>query len=240
MSTATFAKPEAAPKPTTANFGRVAEILEPRLTEQKYNDDGSPKPRYINQEIRIEGYGASDSLRVYLLYRQEWLTPGFRPNELKKCQNGEGLFRMYGQNIAMRENDKGDVSNLQGLVGCDPKKFDELAGAILNLPQIPLDEEQTVFGPSTDDVKAVLQHYLIDEGYGSKLIYTIRQRKEKSDQIDPETGRPVWENTKYTELERWYPAVGEAFEKTLKRLTKRAEKAAEGTFLMRFNGEEAF
>ena len=69
--TATFAKPEAAPKPTTANFGRVVEILEPRLTEQKYNDDGSPKPRYINQEIRIEGYGASDSLRVYLLYRQE-------------------------------------------------------------------------------------------------------------------------------------------------------------------------
>jgi hypothetical protein len=214
---ARFDELEARELPTLACIGRVTKIEEPKAT--KVNEHGI---NYLMIPIHIEGYGASRGTKVNFMFRPEWLKEGFRSRDLAKVEGGKGLLAVYGNNISQ----KGKVSTLKGLVGSVDEEFDALADTLLTLS--PGEEV-----PTGEQVASALQKVLIDEEKGQRIGYVLRQQREKTEDVDPDTGKPIYVLTPYYEVNEFYTPN----EKGRKRQYNRAERTPD-TFKVQFTEDD--
>lgn len=204
----TFAKTQAREIPTQACAGRVASLDAPRLSKQKFDAEGNPKPQYYNQPINIEGFGVANPQKAYFLYRPEWFTPGFNPETFyAEYEGGSALTRVYGNMIANSDQ----LSMLQGLCGGNDANFNTLADAILSLAEAtnPVEEEEEF----VEALAALLTQYLVEEGFGRLVVYTLKQQQEASG-VDAE-GKTIYQRSKFMSVDQWKRAGDEkAVEKT--------------------------
>lgn len=204
----TFVKTQAKEIPTQACAGRVASLDSPRLSKQKYDAEGNPKPQYYNQPINIEAFGLANPQKAYFLYRPEWFTPGFNPETYyAEFEGGSALVRVYGNMIANSDQ----LSMLQGLCGGSEEKFNILADAILALAEqtSPLEQEEAF----VEAFHKLLNKYLVEEGFGRLVVYTLKQQQEVAGH--DADGKPIYQRSKFMSVDQWKRAGDEkAVEKT--------------------------
>jgi len=217
MSTQTsgFAKAEAKALPKLGCIGRVLAVGEARATKSG---------AYEMIPIEIEGYGASRSIKVFFMFRPDWLTPGFDPESLQDFEGGSGLLWNYERNVSQ----KGSVSLLQGLAGGTEEGLDKVAEAIFALPV-----NETTGGPDSDAVADVLSRILVDEGQGNLVGYVLRQQQEKIG-TDPETNKGIYQRTQFYEVANWFTPN----EKGRERIRRSAARATKGSFFVQFTDED--
>jgi hypothetical protein len=211
-----FNKANAQEKPRTAALGRVQAIGEAKVTQSK---------AYMLVKYELQGYGASPNQNGIFLFRPEWLMEGFNPASLEKFDNGKTFEMIYRKNVASREG----MSVLQGLCGGDEQKFDELADRIFALGINDASTEEDVL----EGVRGVLQQFLVDEGNGDKVGYTIGHQMSKTDECD-ENGKPIYVRERFMEIKSWFDPSNE---KAVKGMVKRAAKS-EGKFVIAFTEDE--
>lgn len=209
-----FASASAKKKPTLACIGRVAKVGEPKTTQSGV---------YKQIEIAIEGFGASRPIKTRFMFRSDWFKPDFNPETLLDFEGGKGLYFNYGKNI----DQKGSVSTLKGLVGCDADAFDYLAGEIQKLPGI-----ETEDGPKAEDVADVLRRVLLDEEKGARFGYILGQQSSRSGE-DAE-GNAIYTLEPYYEIKEF----GDGGEKWRERQYKRAKKTTNGSFKVQFTEDD--
>jgi len=210
-----FAAAPAKDLPRLGCIGRVTHV-----EEAKESKSGN----YMVVRIDVEGYGASRSFRNYFLYRPEWLTPTFKPADLKEIEGGDSMLRVYENNISQ----KGSISLLQGLAGGTKEGLDAVATAIFALPA-----DSDTGGPSPEDVTEALRRVLLEEGHGNLIGYVLQQQAEKVG-TDPETGKGIYANTPYYEVANWFVPN----DKGRERVNKSAARATKGTFFVQFTEDD--
>jgi len=216
-----FRKASAQELPLRRGIGYVSSVGEPKLTNGGVTDDGEEKPQYVMCKVEITGINGSRNTSINLMWRPEWLDRNFNPDRAfdglpESVQRS--LEFVYRKNIGSR----GDISNFAGLTGSEDAG-NELAEAILSVEN-PADSEAVV---------EAIRTFLLDEQ--RTIGYTLKQRRTKTDEIDPETGKPVYVAEKQYDLDSFfYPT-----EKEIARLVKSAEKS-NGRVVIDFDPELAF
>lgn len=216
-----FAEPPAGEMPSLVCVGSVTAIADGKVTEVKRDADGDEKPNYQMNIISISGLGAGRSTKVNLLYRPEWLRPGFDLNEqleVLKPSQAKAIRFVYENNLRAPEGSK-IVPVLQGLAG-NRENYAVLANRLLRLDEITL-----------ENVTDVLRTFLIDEGYGEEIGYVLKQKEELTGEKD-ENGRPERRKTAYYEVSKFF----EVTEKNLESWRKSCEKPG-SKYRMTYGGE---
>lgn len=203
-----FALPSAKPMPRLACLGSKIELSEPKVSQSG---------KFIVQPISISGLGAAPRARLSLLYRPEWLQPGFRPNELQHVEGGDALLFVYRRNIAAR----GEVAHLYGLCACDDELYSELAQRLFELKD-----------PHPSNIAEVMQAFFDEKD--PVVGYILRQQKSDTGETD-ENGRKIYVLEPYYEIDSFFKPDKD----NLKRLRKRAEKS-NGRFRVTFDEEVPF
>jgi hypothetical protein len=211
-----FAKANAPEKPRTANLGYVSEIGEAKVTESN---------KYLFVKWAIEGYGASENVRGIFMFRPEWLEEGFQPATLEALDDGSVYEMLYRKNVSSQEG----MSVLEGLVGGDKDKFEELASRIFALN---IDKDGDV-EPILEGVQGVLQQFLIDEKAGEKVGYNCGHQYSKTGEVD-ENGKKIYVREKYREVKSWFNPSNP---KTVAGIRKRAAKS-DGDYVVSFTENE--
>ena len=209
MSQRTFAPTSAKEMPIQICAGAVSSLQMAGLTKSG---------KYINQKIDLTGYGTTTPRTIYFLYRPEWLKAGFQPDVFYKDYEGaNGYVFTYGKNIASRD----EMSTLKGLVGGSEERFSILADALLSVGD-NLDVTETANAEKVmAQVTEILQHYLVGEGFGKLVLYSLKQDQEEVG-VDAD-GKKIYSKTKFMNVDRFYRGdTVKNLEKTYKRLTKYA------------------
>lgn len=188
--------------PTIACVGYVDEVGEGKVSKSEV---------YINQPIKIRGNGANRSVTKYLLYRPEWLVPGFNPDTIKESGDGaRGMLFVYQSNIIPGRGAK-KISALQGLCGSE-ERFNELANRLLTASYPETGDnatpEETAAATSAliAQVRSILHQFLVVEGGEAVPVgYQMIQEKEDTGDVD-EKGKKVKVATeRYTLGDFFYP-----------------------------------
>lgn len=199
--------------PTLACIGKVVSVGAPTLTK--------PNPetgiQYVMYNIGIQGFGASRNSKVNFMIRPEWLVPGFDPGSFESIDGGKGLEFMYGRHIARR----GDVSTLQGLVGCDDTTFAAFC------------EKLATANGDPAAIGVALSDFLIEEGNGALVGYILRQQQEKAG-VDEETGKNLYVGTQYYEVNSYFTPN----EKGRKRQYDKAKTGTGSAFKVQFTEDD--
>ena len=209
-----FKEASSKPMPRLACVGRVTEVPEAFV---------SKKGVYVVQRVVIEGYGPSKNTKPMILYRTDWFTDGFDPESLLELEEGSKLLAVYRNNISER----GKISTLKGLCGCDTEKFDELAGRIFGLGLTVEDDIESVMSRVTE----VLSTFLVDEKGGDQLGYILGQQTSKTDEVNAETGKAIYVAEPYYEVKEFFDPQDE---KKIASLVKSANKS-DGKFKITFD-----
>jgi len=183
--------------------GTVTEVGEPKI---------GASGKYISQPIKVTAEGTGTDARLWLIYRPDWLTVGFKPDSLKDQDGGKFAHKMYCKLIAAEDQ----ISFLEGLAG-SPERFSDLSTRILSLPVASGTD-----GPDMDAVAETLREFfnnnLEEDGSPKKVVYTLKQQKQG---IKQEDGSYINRNTKYYEVERFHFYT----DATLKRLANKSAKS---------------
>jgi hypothetical protein len=199
----TFTAPSIERKPDLICAGHVSEVGDARLGKSG---------NYYVVNIKLSGLDASKDQTVYWLFRPEFIR-NMSHVELQRFQEeNPGAYRMYRQHVCSNKSD-GKVSHLQGLTVTD-EKFNELAGRLLELTPEAIDADPTV-------VSNVLRQFLVEENGDTIIGYILSQQQEKTDEINPETGKPLYVPSKWLEVRDYWNANDD---KVMKRQVAKAEK----------------
>lgn len=211
----TFKDAPAQDLPKLIQLCRVSEVMEGKVSSSE---------KYIVQPVQLDAIGAGRSVRVNLLYRPEWLRPGFDPQSIAETIDDEkeasSVLFVYRKNIA----ESGGISVLRGLAGSD-EAFDRLANQLLS------QEEVTIEGTTT-----ILREFLIPEDGEQTLIgVELRQKSDKTGDVNPDTGKNIYIKTSGYDIDSFYDAT----EKNIKSKRKFAEKS-NGRARMTFTEDDVF
>lgn len=160
-----FVAAEAAKLPKLVCVGRVADVLDAKVSESQ---------KYIVQPIQIEALGSGRNYRANFLYRPEQLRPGFNPKSYKaemEAADAESVITVYRRNILAEDSGKSQPSLLRGLSGSD-EVFGTLAHRLLSLPEVTL-----------EGVTEVLRETLVEEGADTVFGYVLKQARTKTNEI---------------------------------------------------------
>ena len=160
-----FAEASAPKLPTLVCVGQVGEVGEAKVSESG---------EYVVQPIKINALGAGKNMTIYFLYRPEWFREGFRPDELKKLEDGKGKHFVYAKMISSR----GGISFLRGLCGSQ-EAFDSLAEELFNLEEITLESVQETF-------KNFFENNVTETGDKVLVGYVLKQDRTDTGEKDEE------------------------------------------------------
>jgi len=181
-------------KPRLYCVGTITDVKEAKPTESQ---------TYINQSFGITGEGASPNFNVMLLYRPEWLKPGFNPKT--DLPDSKTQF-VFGRNISKH----GNVSILQGLTGQEEAAA-ELEDLLLSLPP------DSDGDPTVEDISKVLNKFFEKT---RTIGYVLKQKTSVTGDLD-DKGKPVRVLENGYEIDNlFFPTADK-----LKALKKSAEKS---------------
>lgn len=231
MSTSPFASVPVQKLPGLACKGIVSEVPEVKATESG---------DYYMTRIKIQGLEGSKDVVLNLLFRPEWLRPGFDPiKELQPlvdsadpvvAKRGNSFMAVYKNNIGGTNS---QPSNLKGLVGGTDEsliKFAEARDVMYNAKNSGKTAEEAE-DLSSDEIHGLLSKFLLQTQGGKVLGYTLKQANQKTDDVD-DNGKPIYELRSNYEIANWFVPT----EKNIRGLFERAKKAnPPGSFRVAFS-----
>jgi hypothetical protein len=183
----TFLSPPLAQKPQLICAGRVTAIGDAYLSAKS--------EKYYVVKISLTALGAGKDQNIYWLFRPEYFNAAMTRADLNTMAEADkGVYRMYEQHICT--NEEGKKSTLQGLTGT-PEAFNELASRLLSLGVDAITETPTL-------VSDVLRTFFVEENPQAVVGYVLGQQSEKTDEIDPETGKNVYVPSKWLEVKSYW------------------------------------
>lgn len=194
-----FAEAEAQRLPTLFCIGYVSQVGDAKVSESG---------KYILQNLVVSPLGPGRMAFVRIMYRPEWLKPGFDPKSFKTLKDGSGMEFVYRSNIAGHDS----VSNLKGLSGSD-ERFADLGARLQNLSDV-----------NPDTVKKVLTDFFtVEEGEAPFAIgYDLRQGKDDTGEVNDKGKKIKVLNNRY-EVGSWWFVT----DKTKAAKRKQANKSPE-------------
>jgi hypothetical protein len=188
-----------------ACLGYVGDVGDPKL---------SASGVYVIQPISVIAYQAGRNVTFRLMYRPEWLVPGFDPASFKESakaavdEDEKKVFR--GMEFVFRNHiaGKSSVSALKGLSGSEE--------AYVTLSNLLL----TASNPDNmEDIREVLRGFFLGENDGAEVGYILNQARDKTEEVT-EQGKAVYSLRNTYEVGSWFlPTDAE-----IARLKKRAER----------------
>jgi hypothetical protein len=213
----TFLAPPLAKKPNLICAGRVTAIGDAYLSAKS--------EKYYVVKITLSALGAGKDQNIYWLFRPEYFNPAMTRADLAQMsETDSGVYRMYSQHIATDE--EGKQSTLQGLCAT-AENFNELAARLLSLGMDAITETPTI-------VSDVLRTFFVEENPQHVVGYVLGQQTEKTDEINPETGKNVYVPSKWLEVKSFW--VVDAEGKNLAKKAKQAEKSPD-RYRLAYSGE---
>lgn len=153
---------------------------------------------YIGANFKLAGLRGSRNSFHTIYLRPEWLMADYTPDD----EVAESfMFRKV----------MGTQSTLGGLEGILGK---ELVGAFLT----DLDSRGAI---TPDTLRESFVKHFASEAAGNKIGYILKQKNDKTEDINPDTGKNVYVRTNNYEVSEWFDA-GDP--KKIKSMVKRAEK----------------
>jgi hypothetical protein len=205
----TFLSPPLALKPAKICAGRVTAVGDAYLSKPKPNGGGE---KYYVVKITLTALGAGTDKDIWFLFRPEYFNAAMTRADLNDMAEADkGVYRMYEQHICTSE--EGKKSTLQGLAGSQ-EAFNELASRLLAIGVDAIAEQPTL-------VSDVLRQFFIEENPQAIVGYVLGQQTEKTDEIDPETGKNIYVPSKWLEVKSYW----EVNDKTLAAKARLAEKS---------------
>ena len=170
-----------APKfPDMACIGVVTGIGEPKQTDYDKELNLITFPVEITTGGAVPVWAKGD-----IKLTAAFLDPAFRRDDLPTVENGDKLDKVYENHIASRAGSK-SVPTLLGFSGMDYEKYGNVGRALQAL---------FVAGNATDP--AVLRDTLAEHLVGTEIGFWLVQGQKPSGNVDPETGREIWERTQF-------------------------------------------
>jgi len=161
--------------------------------EVKVTESGN----YIGASFKLAGLKGSRNSFHTIYLRPEWLEAGFTPDD----ETSESF--MYRKAMGTAST----LGGIEGILGKDN------VGAFLT----DLDSR----GPVTPDtIKESLVKHFSGDHQGDKLGYILKQKSDKTDQVD-DNGKNIYVRTNNYEVSEWFDANDE---KVIKSMVKRASK----------------
>lgn len=204
----TFQAASAPALPRLVCVGSVTEVGEGHVSRSQ---------KYVVQPIKIAPEGTGRGITYNLLYRPEWMRPGFDPKNLtadiseddaEAMAEAKSMESVYRRHIHVRNG----ISALRGMSGSD-EAFATLSNRLLTLEEV-----------SIPAVQEVLHTFFTEDNEGVLFGYVLKQQQSKTDEIDPDTGRNVYVPENRYEVDHFF----DFSEKALRSYQKRAEKSKSG------------
>lgn len=176
-----FTPTEARPLPTLICVGRVTDVGDAKV---------SASQNYIVQPISLEACDTGRNIKVYWLYRPEWLDYAFNPANMLKQEGGKAAHFVYGKNIASRDN----LSVLRGLSG-SKEVYGKVCAALVALPKAG-----DTGGPSMEDVTNVLREHLVSD---TLVGYILEQQLSDTGEVDEDGKKIKIRDNRYQVASYW-------------------------------------
>lgn len=213
MSTATaeqplvgFGTPAITEKPRQICAGKVVSVRETRE---------SKSGQYYVIDIKLEALDAGDDHIIYLCFRPEWFRAHTHEDFRRMKEDTPGVYRMFEQHISANlEDSKAKPSYLQGLT-VTAEKFKLLENRLVSLGETAINDNPAL-------VSQELEKFLIEENGDTIIGYVRKQQTEKTGDVNPETGKPIYVPTKFHEIDSFW-VVNPT---NIKKMTEKAEKTA--------------
>ena len=215
-----FTVAQAEAKPGLACIGRVANVGKAHLTRSG---------DYIYQPLEIQGYGASQNIKMGICYKPEWFVSGFNPGEI----DNKGVLRMYARAISQQD----EISQLLGLCGCNEELLDKLATALqgLELEKMADAGGNVNVDQVCDAVTSILAKILPAV---ERVGYVLGQQSQKTDEVD-ENGKAIYVRSKFYEVKSFFnPGDEKAVKRQLKRAERSVDEKGNSTFRVLFDGDD--
>lgn len=214
-------------KPTIACVGYVDSI-----GDLKRGRDGSP---YFTIPISIKNsgnYGGKPGMdvKVNFSFLPEFFANDFDPSKISEQTHGakwRGAKWSYDKNVI---SPKGSCTAMLQCMAGDQETFERFGAVADNLADL---EPETIYDAVTG---------FLNEIKGTGFGYILRQPDKKTDQVNPATGKPVYELSAYYEVDAFFRLTPENVKKLAKRAegnkAKREDDPSAEKFLLRFDPAE--
>lgn len=168
-------------------------------------DVGDCKPtstgKYLWLTFNLEQRGGTERHRQLFMFHPEWFSVDFDPTS----NEGSTADFVYKQNI--NSNDTKDLRTLYHVAGSE-ENYGELCERLASIPQMEtLEIDNQVSIPDSEVTRYCTQVTEVFKAffqeYNPQIGYVLRQKSEKVG-TDPETGKGVWERTKFYEVSKFF------------------------------------
>ena len=182
-----------APKfPDMACIGVVTGIGEPKQT------DYDKELNLITFPVEITTGGAVPvRAKGDIKLTAAFLDQAFRRDDLPTVENGDKLDKVYENHIASRARSK-SVPTLLGFSGMDYEKYGNVGRALQGCYRAWIAADPT--GKDEEAMRAFVQSLhstLAEHLVGTEIGFWLVQGQKPSGNMDPETGREIWERTQF-------------------------------------------